>query len=542
MRKTAITILLSLASAAVSYAQTAYDALMFSENNYEGTARSVAMGNAFTALGGDLGAVTINPAGSAVANYSQFTITPSLTFTSNTAQGVSPYSDGSLPYFQKAMRSRMTDFTMPNVGLTFNWETGRNSGLKNFTFGFVANRTNSWNEDVIANGTNATTSFMGAMAYEASGCLASDLGAADAYEFMPWKYVTGFKSGMISTFGGLEDQYVGASEVIYQNSATGDTEIVVGGELDQTYGRRVDGAKYEYTFNLGGNISDFVYIGANLGFTSLSYSYDEYFSEKAVDQRDFEIGLDNGKKMYFQHMKYNYSYNANGAGVFGKFGIIVTPGAGLRIGAAIQTPTVTNMTETWAEDGETKFSTEGYSAYSPYVEAEYTFTSPMRANFGLAYTFGGLGLISVDYEMTDYGQMRYSTGNQDRSYFEEVNMDIKKRFGTAHMVRAGLEFKPIPELAIRGGYGMTTSAEKRDIWNNPVKAQLTHTASAGLGFNSKGAFFADAAVQTRFLHDEYFMPYEDYILDAEGNVAEFAPEIRNQRSLWKVLLTIGWRF
>ena len=542
MRKTAITILLSLASAAVSYAQTAYDALMFSENNYEGTARSVAMGNAFTALGGDLGAVTINPAGSAVANYSQFTITPSLTFTSNTAQGVSPYSDGSLPYFQKAMRSRMTDFTMPNVGLTFNWETGRNSGLKNFTFGFVANRTNSWNEDVIANGTNATTSFMGAMAYEASGCLASDLGAADAYEFMPWKYVTGFKSGMISTFGGLEDQYVGASEVIYQNSATGDTEIVVGGELDQTYGRRVDGAKYEYTFNLGGNISDFVYIGANLGLTSLSYSYDEYFSEKSVDQRDFEIGLDNGKKMYFQHMKYNYSYNANGAGVFGKFGIIVTPGAGLRIGAAIQTPTVTNMTETWAEDGETKFSTEGYSAYSPYVEAEYTFTSPMRANFGLAYTFGGLGLISVDYEMTDYGQMRYSTGNQDRSYFEEVNMDIKKRFGTAHMVRAGLEFKPIPELAIRGGYGMTTSAEKRDIWNNPIKTQLTHTASAGLGFNSKGAFFADAAVQTRFLHDEYFMPYEDYILDAEGNVAEFAPEIRNQRSLWKVLLTIGWRF
>lgn len=531
-----------MASAAVSYAQTAYDALMFSENNYEGTARSVAMGNAFTALGGDLGAVTINPAGSAVANYSQFTITPSLTFTSNTAQGVSPYSDGSLPYFQKAMRSRMTDFTMPNVGLTFNWETGRNSGLKNFTFGFVANRTNSWNEDVIANGTNATTSFMGAMAYEASGCLASDLGAADAYEFMPWKYVTGFKSGMISTFGGLEDQYVGASEVIYQNSATGDTEIVVGGELDQTYGRKVDGAKYEYTFNLGGNISDFVYIGANLGFTSLSYSYDEYFSEKAVDQRDFEIGLDNGKKMYFQHMKYNYSYNANGAGVFGKFGIIVTPGAGLRIGAAIQTPTVTNMTETWAEDGETKFSTEGYSAYSPYVEAEYTFTSPMRANFGLAYTFGGLGLISVDYEMTDYGQMRYSTGNQDRSYFEEVNMDIKKRFGTAHMVRAGLEFKPIPELAIRGGYGMTTSAEKRDIWNNPIKAQLTHTASAGLGFNSKGSFFADAAVQTRFLHDEYFMPYEDYILDAEGNVAEFAPEIRNQRSLWKVLLTIGWRF
>ena len=78
MRKTAISFLLMLAAAA-GYAQSAYDGLLFSENNYEGTARSVAMGNAFTALGGDLGSITINPAGSAVAGYSQFTITPGLT-------------------------------------------------------------------------------------------------------------------------------------------------------------------------------------------------------------------------------------------------------------------------------------------------------------------------------------------------------------------------------------------------------------------------------------------------------------------------------
>ncbi|MBO5823871.1 MAG: hypothetical protein J6Q93_02795, partial [Prevotella sp.] len=64
----------------------------------------------------------------------------------------------------------------------------------------------------------------------------------------------------------------------------------------------------------------------------------------------------------------------------------------------------------------------------------------------------------------------------------------------------------------------------------------------GLGFSSKGSFFADVAAKTRFIPDEYFMPYEDYIFDAEGNVAEFAPEIRDKSSLWKVLLTIGWRF
>ena len=543
MRKTAFILLFAL-TAAAGYAQTAYDALMFSENNYEGTARSVAMGNAFTALGGDLGAVTINPAGSAVSNYSQLTITPSLTFTANSAQGVSPFSDGSLPYFQREMKSRMTRFGLPNIGVTYNWETGRKSGLKNMTFGFIVNQTNCWNEDVYANGTNSTTSFMGALAADASNnrYLASDLAASDAYDFMPWRAVTGYQSGMISTFDGHEDQYVGASELIFRNSATGEAEIAVGGPLEQTYGRRVTGGKHEYIINWGGNVSDFIYFGVNLGITSIAYNHDEYFMEKAVDPADFEIGLDNGKSMFFERMKHSYSYNAEGVGVFGKFGVIVTPGAGFRIGASVQTPTSTTMTETWADDGETIFSNEGYSASSPYIEAQYTFRSPLRANFGLAYTFKGIGLVSVDYELADYSLMRYDTNNSDRSYFEDVNADIRKRFGRSDMIRVGAEVKPVPALAIRAGYSFMTPAEKLDVLGNELKEPSTQTASFGLGYSSKGSFFADAAVQTRFLPDEYFMPYEDYIFDEEGYVAEPVPELINKRSLWKVLLTIGWRF
>ena len=70
MRKTALVLSLTVLTATAASAQTEFDALMFSENNYEGTARTMAMGNAFTALGGDPGAVNINPAGSAVAKYS----------------------------------------------------------------------------------------------------------------------------------------------------------------------------------------------------------------------------------------------------------------------------------------------------------------------------------------------------------------------------------------------------------------------------------------------------------------------------------------
>ena len=61
-----------------AYGQNSYDALRFSQLDYEGTARSMALGNAFTALGGDLGAIAINPASSGVFINSEITYTPSL--------------------------------------------------------------------------------------------------------------------------------------------------------------------------------------------------------------------------------------------------------------------------------------------------------------------------------------------------------------------------------------------------------------------------------------------------------------------------------
>ena len=542
MRKTILTIL--AASAAIcGYAQTADDALLFSENNYEGTARTMAMGNAFTALGGDLGSVIINPAGTAVASYSQFTITPSLTFSASTTQGVSPYNDGSLPYFENKIKSNITNFSVPNIGITLNFDTHRTTGLKNFIVGFIMNKSAGWNEDVFANGTNSSTSFMGAMAYEATmdGLLGAELGAEDAYNFMPWKPVVGYQSGMISTFGGYDDQFVGASEVIYDNG-----EVAIGGPLEQSYSRRVNGGKYDYAFNIAANISDFIYIGANLGFSSLEYEFDEHFKESAMDPSDFQIDMDNGDRMYFNDMKYRYYYNAYGTGYYGKFGIIVTPGGGFRIGAAIQTPTVNQITEQWFQSGETTYTDSRYNAYaeSPYGEGSYTMISPFRANFGLAYALGNLGVLSADYEMCDYGQMKYRTDGYDRDYFESVNNDIRKRFGISHILRIGAEVKPVSKLAVRAGYRMATSSELYDSWGEKLPVSLTQNISFGLGYDPGKSFFADLAVRKTVLADEYFMPYSDYMYDQDGYILDnaYAPEILNQRSLWKVLLTLGWRF
>lgn len=544
MKKVALTIFMAVAATVAGYAQTAYDAFLFSDNNYEGTARTMAMGNAFTALGGDLGSISINPAGSAVAKHSQFIISPSLTFTTCTAQGVSPYSDGSLPYFENKYKNSNTAFAIPNFGITFNWETGRTTGLKNMTFGIIANRLNSWNQDVYAAGANNTTSFMGSLAASATanGYLGSDLGSDNAYSYYPGRYVVGYQSGMFSTFNGYNDQFIGVSELLIDNN--GQSEIILGGPLQQTYGRQVTGAKNEYVINLGANISDFLYIGANLGITSMHYNYAEYFKEAAVDPSDFDIEYDDGTRTRFESMRYNYDYSVMTSGIYGKFGFILTPGAGLRIGAAIQTPTSTTVDEEWKHAGSTYFTNgSNYSAESPYGSDHYSFQEPWKANFGLAWTLGQFAIISADYEMCDYSSMKFvrSGLNDGREYFEDINNDIKTVYGNSQALRVGAEIK-LGAVAIRGGYGITQSPEKATIFGEKLSAMTSQNASFGLGFASKKSFFADIAARYAFATDEYFMPYDDYMYGNNGELIAFAPEILNRTSALKVMFTFGWRF
>lgn len=555
MKKTVITILMAF-FAISGYSQSAYSAMMLSENDYEGTARTAAMGNAFTALGGDLGAVSINPAATAVAKYSQVTLSPGISIISSTAAGVSPYANGDLPYFEKTMKSTRALFNLPNIGVAMTFNTGRKTGVKSFSAAFVMNKTASYGQNVYAAGTNSTTSFIGQIAYEASvnGYPSSSLASDSAFDIMPWKPVIGYKTGMIEPF---DDIYVAATEKVYD-----DKTAFMGGTIQQNYGRNISGNKYDYLLNFGLNISDFVYLGLNLGLTSANYSYSEYFTEKAIDPSEFEIGyVDNDGNpipsltKYFDKMKYSSSYHYSGMGYFAKLGVIVTPIKGLRLGAAIQTPTAMSVNESWEESGETEFTGAGggkYSSESPYGENKWSFSSPFHANVGVAYTFNKVGLISLDYELSDYGSIKYrNSAYTDRDILEDINDEIRNSYGVAHKVRVGGEFKPIPALALRAGYNLNVSGEKA-VWDGweyaKVKPTLSHKAALGIGFSSNKSFFADLALTRSFLPKEYFMPYSDYVFkysqdeDIVVDPNYYAPEILIKSSLWNVILTIGFRF
>lgn len=534
-----------LLPAVLAGAQTIDDALCFSKDTYLGTARTMAMGNAVTALGGDLGSITINPAGSAVNNFSQVVITPGMNIAVNKAQGT-VLEGATEPFcFGDANLSRKTKASIPNVGFVINFDTNRNRGLMGVSLGMTVNATNYFLDNVQASGNHLGTSFAGRVADSSFGYPSGGLSGDEAYDSYDWRSVLGWQSGMTSTIEPDNDKYVGVTELLSDDGKGGKTIEQVG-ELNQKYGRLMSGNKYDYALNIGFNVSDWIFIGANLGVTSLSYSYDDYIREEAVNPSDFELiyapeeegGPD--RIAHFSSLKYQYSYSASGSGIYGKFGVLFTPGEIIRIGASVQTPTVFSMKEYWKAAAEVKFDNRDFngSATSPEGNWRYKFISPFKADFGVAATISGLAAISADYEIIGCGGMKFKESSSvDNSAYDQVNSDIRDLLCARHMLRVGAEVKPIPALAIRAGYNFLSSG-RRGVNSND------HSVSFGLGYSSNGSFFADVAVKSLLCAPEFIYPYDmDYdYYDARRVVSNLTPEIRNVRTLVSCVATVGFRF
>lgn len=547
-------------------AQSMYDAMNYSQNNYYGTARSMALGNAVTAVGGDLGTVGINPAGSAVAYYGQFTITPGFTIPS--VKSTTSFGGG-------GEKSR-TRFTMPNCAASMSFPTGNNSGLKNVTFSFAANQTNNYNMSAYSSWRNGANSKLAELATAAYGYDEAVLADYDAFynSDVPWDVLAAYQSGMIGSYEkGEYGGYVGNTERI----APDGSYHYVPGELAQTSSVNRYGSKTDIMANVAFNYNDKFYFGINVGVPTIDYQYSEFFAEAPVNIEQFPIEFNEGNT-YFRSGTYDYQYLADISGIYAKVGFIWLPTRNLRIGAAFQTPTMMTIRETWNYGCTTDYDNTRFNGdiYSPDGEYSYGLRTPYRFNAGAAFTFGQKGFISVDYEMADYSVMKFRDIYDDDPYyspndlFYDVNKTNRNFCGLAHQLRAGAEFKVTPAFALRAGYTIATSPERywKNSLGNEVTADdylsnfadydknlvtlvtpayygdLTQSFSLGFGYSSPGSFFADFAVRMTSYPSWDFSPYYDYYgyTSLGEYVDQKAPRINNSKNLIDAALTLGWRF
>jgi hypothetical protein len=450
-------ILMLVASTAA--AQTLDDALRYSRIFYQGTARFNGMSGAFTALGGDISAVALNPAAAGVFRSTEIAISPNLMFrTLNTS------------FNGFGNDKTASDFKLGQVGVVSSLSTGRKSGLTNLNFAYTLNRTNNFYRYAVIDGISDNSSMADYWALQANGYNTWEL------EGMPW---VAYDSYMIDTLSGQFTEY--ASIFSYY----GDTEPAYGQKMKRT----IDNYGYtnEHNIAIGANLGDKIYLGAAFGITGLSYT--SHYLHSEID--DADIIFD------FEDFSYTDHFVASGSGFNFKLGAIVRPVESLRLGLSFTTPTVYTVDE-WFYNNFTAFLNNDtpsdftddidYSSESGELTYRYRITTPYRINAGIAYQVGNFAILSADYEFIDYATARLHRGTDGYDFFNE-NEDLKSELGSAGNLRLGAEVR-LGSLYLRGGYSHYGSSFREGTLNESA----TNTGySAGLGFR-QNKFYIDLSM------------------------------------------------
>ncbi len=493
------------------FSQGAAEALMFSQYRYEGTARSMAMANAFTSLGGDSYSISINPAASAVYRYSEFTITPSLNRES-----------GSTNYLGDNYSEKWSRFGISNIAFIANFKPKYTNGsVKSYSFGVAVNKLNNFTSRHYSSGINTNSSWLGSLAESVTGIHNSNLDIADDwnpfFDFpgASWRSILAWNSNLLDPLPDSNTDYIGATENIF-----GD-RIVLAGPIKQNFFRERKGNLSEIVFNMGANFSDRLFVGANIGIQSLYYTDFQRYSEEGINLSNFD-----SKFQKFDHI---YRQNSNGVGINLKVGFIALPTDDLRIGGSISTPTWLYISDEWDEGIDARYS-DGYKRdiISPLGQYDYRINSPFRWNLGASYIFGKIGLISIDYEGVDYSGAKIMTDSGDRHPFRDENEYISNNYKAVGNIRVGAEIRVNPTFALRGGYSYYQNPEKSIGYD-------TEYVSGGIGLSNKRGGFIDIAYQQRLTNTENYTLYSDY-------TNAVAPVGSLEKSGWKLLVTLGYRF
>jgi hypothetical protein len=451
MKKSAIFLIMFL-SVVSAKAQNIDDALRYSQVFYSGSARFMSMGGAFTALGGDLSAISLNPAGTAVFRSSEFSLTPQLYY--NTTSSV---------WNGSKSKDAASLFNLNQIGIVSNIiSTNNEKGLVNLNIAYSYNRTNNFTENITISGISNNSSMADFWASQANGYNTSEL---------PPDLNSAYETGLIDPITG-------------SNTSYGTTFSHYGDNPYSTYGQEIKrvitntGYSGEHSFSIGANISNKFFLGTTLGIDRIKYTGHFEHLESDINNAIFD----------FKNFTYTDHLEATGTGYSLKLGAIIKPVEFLRIGLAVQSPTIYRITENYYYDLSTHFDSKinNIDSYESSFNSsyKYTLTTPFRVNAGLAFQIKKLAILSADYELVDYSMSRFSNAIDNQGFSTE-NGDIRDNYKSASNLRFGAELR-LSNLYLRGGYSYYGKAFKPSTDNKNLDY---NSVSFGVGFRQQNFYF-----------------------------------------------------
>lgn len=524
--------------------------LSFTSHNY-GTARSMAMGNAFTALGADMVSASLNPAGIGMYVGSDVSITPMMQFTKTQTKGSDPYYTN-VPKKLQAFDDHTERMAMGSMGGVFTVYKGIGA-VTNINFGVAYNRIADFNEDyLVAKRNNSANDSMANFFCTLSNIdnlLTDKDGKMDFGDPYYWGATLAYKNGLTN-----KDNQGWFIDRIAENAI-----------IDQYSSVQTRGSLGEYAITTGFNFLDKVYVGASLGIQSLNYKRSVYYGEDYL-YNEGEAPSGEAMPYQLQYMNYSQTTRINGSGFNFKIGITARPLDWLRIGVAYHTPTFYNVSmrysaEMWSETLSAGNNPDGYDVgpkgyMQDYVESpvwedsgpySWEYHSPSRLLTGVAATLGKRVIISADYERSWYQTIRLEDSPIDTldAVYKENFKDIFKGSNT---IRVGVEGYVLPFMTLRGGYiwnGSTLKEEYKDaIVSHPIATQQSFI-TAGLGFKFSQTIYLDLAYQygtTKYTTYQTLFAVENAVAESTDLIDIQSARFANTTTRHSAVLTLGFRF
>ena len=480
--------LISFTSIAILFAsvqgQYVADALRFSQVLPAVTARSMAMGSAFSSLGGDYSSALINPAGIGLYRKSEVVVTPGFV-----------YSKTSSSYLGEKHDDARYQFHLGNAGFVGTYNTNKDKGLVSASFLTGYNRLSDFGSSINIMGVNTDNSLADYFMENADGI--------DPENLEPFYERLAFDAYIIDTVPGTPYYY--------------QTPVLL--PVNQRKIIETDGGSGEWRFAMGLNFSNVFYFGMGLGLQRLRYDQTATHSEFDDNLNDFNL------------FHYTEDLRVDGYGINANFGMMARLFKIMRIGGSLQIPTYYNITEDYYNTMYSEFDNGDSYFVSPtdqngdlldHGTFEYKLNTPLKLQGGASVQIGKIGIVSADVEFIDYSSMRLRE-KDPYTDFSGSNSAIESTYRSVVNMKLGGEAR-FGGLALRLGGGYYPSPFESDELNSDASYSEITT---GVGYRNDIIFFDFGF--SRVAYSENYILYFSNVADLD--------QVR-----YKFLTTFGVRF
>jgi hypothetical protein len=477
--------------------QNEIDALRYSQIYFGSTARSISLGGAFGALGGDYTCLSTNPAGLGIYRKSDFSFTLGFADRNHQADFEGNRNDDD-----------RFSLELPHIGVVL--ASGSETQSSDFAFGISYNRLASFNNSIFYKGKNTQNSILDSFLEEinSNGGVSND----QLFDLFPFDGDLAYQTYLINPTILDSNQY---SSVIPDGGAT------------QSMNLESDGSMGEFSLGLAGKADDYLTLGFSVGFPNIDYNEVKTYTETDDDNSIF---VNDTNIIYndFRALKYENFLKTSGTGFNMKAGMIVQPIDWMRVGLAVHTPTWFFMSDIYSSYMQSEFANGSFDYSSPEGNYTYRLTTSWRTIASMGFIIGKTALISLESEMVQYPRAKLRASDYNFQQENETINTIYKQ--SSFNFRAGGEWRYGP-FSIRGGFGFYGSPFEAQFVDSKTD-QTTLSYSGGVGYRGKKYYF-----DLGYVNMERGEAFRAYNMSSEST-----PFSTIQRTDNRVLTTFGWRF